>query len=114
MIVGLATGGFCAFAVGHWPVQAVPIQMALCSGFVFVPLILGFWSDISRTRFLVCILLTAALHAAALFLIRPLFPFRTVLVLVPIALTEFVVLAAVMLKVLGESGADETPRTYQP
>jgi hypothetical protein len=114
MIIGLAMGGFCAFAVDHWPMQAVPIQMALYSGFVFAPLIFGFWSNISRSRFWICILLTPALHAMALLLIRPLFPFRTVLVLIPIALIEFVVLAVVMLKILGESDVDEAPQTHRP
>jgi len=87
--------------------------MALYTGFVFIPLITGFWPDFSRGRFWICILLTPALHALVLFLVRPIFPVRTVLVLIPIALFEFVVLAALMLKVLGEGETDKADQTYR-
>lgn len=107
-ISAITIGGFSVFAVGHWPVQAVPIQMALYSAMVLGPLIFAFWSDWSRNRFWICIFLAPALHVVALFLIRPVFPFRSVLVVVPIALAEATVLATVVVKVLGEDDARES------
>jgi uncharacterized membrane protein SpoIIM required for sporulation len=104
-IVSISIGGIAFLAIVHWPAQKVPIQMALYSAMVILPLISAFWSDWSRKRFWICALLVPALHIGALFLIRPIFPFRSVLTIVPFALIESTMLAALVFKILGKSDA---------
>lgn len=98
IVVGLS----CAAAVDHWPQFAVPIQMLLFSSFVFVPLFLGLWSERHRRIFWMCISLAVVVHGLLLYFIRSTFPFSTVLIVIPIALVEAVVIFAVMDKVLGD------------
>ena len=70
--------------------------------------IFGFRSDRSRGRFFLSVLSILVLHCVALLLIRTVFPFRSILTIIPIALGECIVLAALMLKILGD---DEAVRT---
>ena len=101
-LVSVSIGGISVLAVIIWPAQKVPIQMAFYSAIVIVPLIFTFWSGWSRGRFWICAFLVLILHAAALLLVRPLFPFRSAWTIVPYAVLESAVLAAAVFKILGE------------
>jgi hypothetical protein len=105
-IFGAITGLAAVIAIGHWPSHAVFIQMALYSSFVLVPLFLGLWPDRHRDRFWPGMAGVVILHCAVLYLIRADFPFATVLIIVPTALTEAIVLFTLMLKLLGDGGAE--------
>jgi hypothetical protein len=109
MIVGCTIGAFGAFAVGHWPQQAVPLQMMIYTSMVVLPLIfLAFGRIEPHGRFLLGVLSILVLHSVVLLLIRTVFPFKSILTIIPIALGECTVLAALMLKILGD---DEAVRT---
>jgi uncharacterized membrane protein SpoIIM required for sporulation len=113
-LISIAIGGIAALAISHWPAQAVSIQMATYSAMVLGPLTLAFWSDRSRNRFWICFLMVAALHVAALFLIRPVFPFRSALAVFSIAVLESTALAALVFRVLGKNEAQELNQTNRP
>ena len=100
-ITAALTGLAGAMSVGHWPRYAVPLEMTFYSAMVLAPLLLGVWKHRQSAGFWVGIGFAVLLHCAALYAIRPYFPFRTVLLIVPIALTEGTILAIVMLKSLG-------------
>lgn len=84
MIVGVSS----ASAVDFWPHYAIVIQMALYTSMVFVPLFLGLWAERNRHAFRVSMFSAIIVHGLFLYMIRSTFPFRTVLVIVPIALVE--------------------------
>ena len=67
---------------------------------------MGVWSDRRRPRYLTAICTAILIHTVILFLLRTVFPFKTVLTVVPIALLEAVILYAIMLKILGEEVAE--------
>lgn len=98
----IAVGLCCAFAVGLWPKHAVPIQMALYTYFVIVPLFLGFWSERRRGIFWVSMSSAILAHGLFLYGFRSVFPFKTVLVVIPTALIEALALIVAMDKILGE------------
>ena len=100
-IFGIGTGLIGAVSVGQWPEYARQIQMALYSIIVLGLLLIGFWSDRSRQRFWMGIGLVVLLHSATLISIRSLFPFKTILVVIPIALTEGVIAVTLFLKTVG-------------
>lgn len=103
-ICSIVVGVSCAAAVDRWPEFAVPIEMLLYTSFVFVPLFLGMWSERHRRTFWISMLLAAIAHGLLLYAIRSTFPFRTVLIIIPFALLEAVVIFAVMDKVLRDHG----------
>jgi predicted MFS family arabinose efflux permease len=70
-------------------------------------LLVGFWSDRQRSGFAIAICSMLAAHCAFLFAIRGLFPFRTILTIVPVALMEGAILAILMLKILEHSRAND-------
>jgi hypothetical protein len=100
MWFGIAVGGGGALAVYFWPDHAVATQMFMYSILVIGVILFGLWSEKNQPNFLLwmgCLLL---IHAGLLYLIRGVFPFRTFLTIIPLALIEIVVLAAVMFKLL--------------
>jgi hypothetical protein len=76
--------------------------MVFYSTLVVGLLLLSLWSDRRRPRYLRGMLLALLLHGVTLLLIRPLFPFKTVLAIVPTAFFECVVLVVVMLRIVGD------------
>ncbi|MDW5264240.1 MULTISPECIES: hypothetical protein [Acidobacteriaceae] len=100
-ITGGAIGVIGAVSVGQWPDHAVPFQMALYSGMVLIPFLFGFWKDRHRANFWTGVGLLILLHCVTLILIHSYFPFRTILLILPIVLIEGTILAIVMLKSLG-------------
>jgi hypothetical protein len=100
-IIGVAVGLAGAASVGQWPSHAVPLQMMLYSAMVLIPFPFGFWKDRYRANFWTGVSLLILLHCASLLLIHSYFPFRTILLILPIVLIEGVILAIVMLKSLG-------------
>jgi hypothetical protein len=100
-ITGGALGVIGAASVGHWPDHAVPLQMTLYSAMVLIPFLFGFWKDRHRANFWAGVGLLTLLHCATLMLIHSYFPFRTILLILPIVLIEGTILAIVMLKSLG-------------
>ena len=101
MIFGLVTGLVGAASVGQYPKYAGQIQVGLYSIIVLGLLLIGFWSDRRRQRFWQAIGLVVLLHAALLISMRSLFPFKTILVLIPIAIMECVVAATLFLLAVG-------------
>lgn len=101
-MLGLVVGLAAAASVGHWPLQAAPIQMALYTALVFGPLLLGMWPDRDRRGFLTGLSLMFLLHAILLYFIRSAFPFRTILVIIPMVVIEGIIMFVLMLKILGD------------
>lgn len=87
-------------AEGHWRSFAGPIQMAMYTAMTVGLVLVGFWSDRRRPRFPIAVCSILAAHCGVLFAIRGIFPFRTVLTIVPLALIEGVLLASLLLKML--------------
>lgn len=95
-----------AAAVGAWPSHAAHIQMALFTVLVFGPLAFGTWEDRHRPRFGAWVVLAIILHCGALSLIRSIFPFASILPIIPLVLIECVALFMLMLKLTGQSDAE--------
>ncbi len=97
-------GGFIglagAAAVAVWPQHVVPIQMALYTMIIFGPLALGLWSDRRRNGFWTGVLLLLVLHGFGLYFARTMFPFRTILAVIPMALVEATAMLILMLRYL--------------
>lgn len=101
MILGSAAGLAGAAAVGQWADHATAIQMMLYSIMVLGPLGIGLWSDRHESRFWAAVFSALVLHCLFLLAIQRSFPFRTILVIVPVALAEATILCVLMLKILG-------------
>jgi hypothetical protein len=101
-ISSIAVGLSCAAAADYWRQFAAPIEMVLYSFFVFGPLFLGLWSERHRQVFWTSMSSAIILHGFLLYMVRSVFPFSTVLVVVPMALIEALALFVVMDKILGE------------
>lgn len=101
-MLGLIVGLVAAASVGSWPRHAVTIQMTVYTAMVLGPLLLGSWPDRNRRGFLTGISLVFVLHAVLLGFIRSAFPFRTILIIIPMVLTEGIVMFILMLKMLGD------------
>jgi hypothetical protein len=95
--VGLAGGA----SLHRWPGYAVPIEMAMYSIMTLGLVVSGFWSDRRDPRFWWGMSVVLPLHVLLLLMIRASFPFRSILVIVPIALTEGILAAVIILKMLG-------------
>jgi hypothetical protein len=102
---GIAVGLLGAAAASHWSNFAAPIQMAMYSVMIVGLLLVGVWSDRRRPRFAIAICSMLAVHGIVLFTMRGLFPFRTILVVLPLALIEGTILFILLLKVLGDGRA---------
>jgi cellulose synthase/poly-beta-1,6-N-acetylglucosamine synthase-like glycosyltransferase len=76
--------------------------MALYTFFVFGPLALAQWSSRRQRNFWIGASLLIAAHGLVLYIIRSIFPFRSVLVIIPIALIEACALYFIMLKMIGD------------
>ena len=101
MILGGAVGLCAAAAEDIWPGHVALTQMAFFSMMSLGVVILGLWSDLGRPKYSVALGTVVAIHALFLFAIRSVFPFSTVLIVIPIALLEAVILYTIMLKILG-------------
>jgi cytochrome bd-type quinol oxidase subunit 2 len=99
MIFATVTGLVGAASASQWPNHASLIQMVLYSVMVLGLLFLSFWSDRGRREFWKGIAFVVLLHAVFLLLIRSLFPFKTILIVLPMAITEGVVAATLFLRV---------------
>jgi hypothetical protein len=101
MIFATVTGFVGAAAAAQWPDYASLIQMVLYSVIVLGLLFISFWSDRGRQKFWKGIALVVLLHVVFLILIRSLLPFKTILIVFPMAITEGVVAATLFLRVIG-------------
>jgi hypothetical protein len=102
-VVMLGVSG--AAATRQWPERATAIHMALYSLILIIALLSAFWPDRHHPKYIVAMSLALIIHVVILYAIRSLFPFRTILMILPIVLVEFIVLAAVIIKVRGERDA---------
>jgi hypothetical protein len=100
-VFGIVVGLGGAMAVRQWPDHEVVVQMTFYSTVVLGLLVLGLWPDRDRPRYWAGMLLVFLLHGITLLLARPLFPFTTVLTVVPLALAEGAFLFALMIGLLG-------------
>jgi hypothetical protein len=91
-----------AMSVDRWPNHAAALQMILYSAIALLPLLFFFWPDKHRKHYWLGMGLIALLHSIILFLIHPYFPFRTILLVLPILLMEGIGLAIMMIKILGD------------
>lgn len=101
VIVCVVIGVAAAFAVGQWPDFAGPIEMSLFSAMVLVPSIWGMWSHRSDSKFLIGVSSAILLHIVVLVAMQRVFPFKTILLIIPIALLETSILLTVMLIIFG-------------
>ena len=108
IIIGAVVGVSGAAAERQWPEHATVIQMALYSLGVIIPLLLSFWPDRRHPKYIVAMSLASIIHVVILYAIRSLFPFGTILAILPVALVEFIVLAAVIIKIRGERNAERS------
>jgi hypothetical protein len=79
--------------------------MFLYTVMVLAPLSLGTWLERNRDRFWRAAMIAIILHGTVLYSIRNLFPFRSILTIVPIALLEASGLFMLMLWVVGKNNA---------
>jgi hypothetical protein len=107
MILGSTVGIGCVAAISLWPEYKASIQMVLYTLFVFGPLALGLWPSTNRRVFWIGAFIMFAAHGVVLYVIRSTFPFRSVLVVIPIALVEACAMYMLMLKMLGNEEAEE-------
>jgi hypothetical protein len=89
-----------AAAAGHWKHLSGPIEMAMYSALTVGLVLVGFWADRRRPRFLIAVCSVLAAHCALLFAIRGIFPFRTILTVYSLAIIEGTALAVLLLKIL--------------
>ena len=101
IVAGSILGLAGAAAVHHWPRNAQVLQMVLYSVVVIGALLWAAWSRRSHPRFTMAIATMALIHCAVLVGARDMFPFRTILFMVPVALSELVIVFTLMLKILG-------------
>ncbi|HUX45576.1 MAG TPA: hypothetical protein VMV57_12570 [Terracidiphilus sp.] len=102
----LTVGAASALGVGYWPGYAVVIQMALYTVIVFGPLFLGLWPARNRRIFWGMMSAAVVVHGLFLYMIRALFPFSTVLIVLPIALAEAAAIFVAMDKSLGDRSVE--------
>jgi hypothetical membrane protein len=102
MILGGAVGLCAAVSEGIWPKHVIALQMAFYSIMSLGVAVIGVWSDRHCPRYPTAICIACLVHGMLLYIVRTVFPFKTVLIVVPIALLEAVILYAAMLKILGE------------
>jgi cytochrome bd-type quinol oxidase subunit 2 len=98
VLAGIATSA----AVQQWPAQASWLQMLLYSITVIGLLLVGLWPHRHQSRFWPGMCLVLLLHGLILFLMRSIFPFKTILVVIPFLVIEGVVAFILMLKLLGD------------
>jgi cellulose synthase/poly-beta-1,6-N-acetylglucosamine synthase-like glycosyltransferase len=110
-IFASVAGGSSAWASYSWPQYAAVIQVALFTSFVFVPLFMFFWSEINRGAFWFSISAAIVVHGLLLYVIRSVFPFSSVLVVVPIALVEASAIFVAIDKILGERSVEHPAAT---
>ncbi len=65
-----------------------------------------FWSERDRRAFWIILLSAIIVHSLFLYFVRTIFPFRSVWIVVPIALIEATGILAVMDKMLGNSNVE--------
>ncbi len=99
-MIGIALGLAGVTAVTLWPQHAAPIEMGLYTMMILVPLALGLWADRHRRGFWIGVLLILVLHGFWLYFARTMFPFRTILLAISMALVEFTAMSIFMLKLL--------------
>jgi hypothetical protein len=102
-VISVAIAAACFWSIDLWPERTALIQMTLYTYFVFGPLTLGLWSSRDRPRFWTGALLVCGVHGLVLYLIRSIFPFKSVLIIVPISLVEAAAMYMFMLKVIGDA-----------
>ena len=76
----------------------VVVQMAFYSVIILAILALGFWEDRQSKGFWIRATLAFLFHLILLYFGRGLFPFKSVLIWVPIAFIEIILLAAIMIR----------------
>ena len=101
LIAGAILGLAGAAAVHHWPKNAQVLQMVLYSVVVIGALLWAVWSRRSNPRFTMAVAIMALLHCIVLVGARDMFPLRTIFFMVPLALSELIIVFTLMLKILG-------------
>jgi hypothetical protein len=97
----IATGVIGAASVRGWPEYATQIQMVLYTVMVLGLLFIGLWSERGRAKFRTGLCLLVLLHLLVLASMRSLFPFKTILVVIPVAIVEAIIGATLFLRLVG-------------
>jgi uncharacterized membrane protein YhhN len=97
-VASLVLGLGAAFAVQHWPSQTRTLQMSFYSLLVLGIVLVFLWTQRKEHKVWPVICLALVIHAIALLVLQQYFPFRTVLVIVPFAFIEVVILFAIAIK----------------
>jgi len=100
-LLGGAVGVAAGIALIAWPNQTFPIEIIVYTAMIAVPIFRMLLPRIRRRRFWLTVGLLFVAHGLFLWLVRSLFPFKTVLALVPYALLEVGILALITIKSLG-------------
>lgn len=101
-----AVAGCDFLAVNHWPQYAGAIEMTLYTIMVFGAPVMHFWSERNRNAFWIIMTFAMIVHGVFLYIIRTTFPFRSVWIVVPIALIEATGIFVVMDKALGDRSTE--------
>ena len=103
IILAVTLGLIGAASVDRWPNHAAFVQIILYSAIIFLPLLFFFWSDRHHPRFWLGVGLIILFHSILIWWLYSSFPFRTILIILPILFIEGSALAMVMIKMLGDS-----------
>lgn len=90
-----------AWGANRWPDHAAAFQIGMYSFLAVGALTKGVWEERQRPRFWMAMGAMLVLHLGTMFLIRGLFPFRTVFTIVPFLMVEMIAIYIAMLKILG-------------
>lgn len=91
-----------AAAVHRWPEHSIPIQMTLYSLTLLLILLPAFWADRHHPKYVAAMSSAFFAHLVILLFIRSLFPFKTILEIVPVLIVEAMILTLTIIKVRGE------------
>jgi hypothetical protein len=103
-VASLVLGLSAAFAVEQWPYQTKAIQMSFYSLLVLGVVSVFLWTQRKEHKVWPLMCLAVLIHAIALLTLRQYFPFQTVLVIVPFAFIEVVILFAIAIKCFERPG----------
>jgi hypothetical protein len=99
-VASLALGLGAAFAVHQWPSQTRIFQMSFYSLLVLGIILTFLWTQRDEHKVWPIMCLALLIHAIALLGLQQYFPFQSVLVIIPFAFIEVVILLALAIKAL--------------
>ena len=99
-VSAITVGAIASAAVHYWPEHAAASQMVFYTVMVIGLVLSGVWAYNESPRFWQGTAVVFLLHGIVLVSMRSLFPFRTILIIIPFVLIECIVAFILMLNVL--------------